>query len=244
MDRELKRLYRQRGSALRRVGKDVVIEDSRTAENAETQDVTEEAGIVDDTEPLQNFEEPAFDQGDLDGPPDIDIADHDVEEPSFEEQGGSFENYSFDELPITKFSTSITSMAAIEVFIAVTERLFGQHLCSQSEQNFHESKTRADRLSYKMDLKIFKEFAELVKSDLQDMLDIHLSNNDMCYQMKQILKIKQDLTGEIIRVRELISQYDTSQLRDAEKQQELESLISLNSKLKALKDIGPETTTP
>ncbi|AET38595.1 Ame1p Ecym_3083 [Eremothecium cymbalariae DBVPG len=252
MERELKLLYRQRGSALRRVDQTVVIRDNATEDDNASADADMDlgedvnAGVgLDVDEHYMDVEQNADEASSAGTAGFVNVAaaatnDNNIaDERIISENPENFVNasYSFDGLPVTKLSTSITSMAAIEVIQSIVDDIFKKVLVPQSKQRFHESRSRKDRLSYKMDLKLFEQFLSLVKSDLKDIQDIHFSNNEMCYQMKQILKVKQDLTEEIVKIRDELAEYDVVQSEDAKKVEELESLIELNNKLKSLKDI-------
>lgn len=238
MERDLKQLYRQRGSALRRINRSVVIEDQNEQRSESNIDMMKPMYTTMD-EPILNFtlDRSETEQAVVDEKEYKELGD--IDGVGYRNEGDELDSmdHLFDGLSLTKLSASITTMAVIEVFGTVVQRLFGHHLLEQSKQYFYSAQGRQDRLSYKMDIKIFERFAEFISSDLKDILDIHLSNNEICYRLKQILRTKQDLTEQLLQARERLAHLDKVQLQETQKKHELESLIDLNKKLHNLSNV-------
>lgn len=257
MKRDLKLLYRQRGSAARNIDNDQIVittkkrdidflhenilpDDIINTEYDNCANLTDiskdyESGKSNQVDNIKEFntgvlkrkktdsyedEKPKYsDSVDINKKNDIHHIYHIQDPPDI---------FKFDDLRITKISSSITTIATIEVLTNLIKNLFEKHLIYHSKVNFENSTTKKEKLSFKFDLKIFKAFIDQLLKDLKDILDINLSNNELCHQWKMILNLKNDFITDY-----LFLQNENLKLSlNKDKFKDLEEKILLNKKLK------------
>lgn len=145
--------------------------------------------------------------------------------------------YNFDDMPIRQLSSSITSVTTIDVLSSLFINLFENDLIPQALKDFNKSDDDHFRkLLYKLDLRLFQTISDQMARDLKDILDINVSNNELCYQLKQVLARKEDLNQQIISVRneiqELKAGKDWHDLQN--EQSKLNDKVKLNKRLNDL----------
>ncbi|QHS71770.1 Ame1p [Saccharomyces paradoxus] len=145
--------------------------------------------------------------------------------------------YNFDDIPIRQLSSSITSVTTIDVLSSLFINLFENDLIPQALKDFNKSDDDQFRkLLYKLDLRLFQTISDQMTRDLKDILDINVSNNELCYQLKQVLARKEDLNQQIISVRneiqELKAGKDWHDLQN--EQSKLNDKVKLNKRLNDL----------
>lgn len=269
MERDLKLLYRQRGSALRRVQEEVTIvgeeqlfPEEILLDNDADQDVRlrvsdqEDQGSYDDMPNIQQEDQEDQEQHEQyeqheqhehdsfkHSSPDnrartADSMDVDVDvDAGADYHPPALPHYNFTGTPISRLSSSITSITSIDVLIEVFTKLFQDELIPQANQNFHDSQSKEEQIMYKLDLKLFETFLHKIVADLKDILDINLSNNELCYQLKQILRTKVDLSEELLLTRETLHelhQAETLSSDNNHKVQDLRRKLELNQLLNQL----------
>ncbi|AAS50517.1 AAR150Cp [Eremothecium gossypii ATCC 10895] len=241
MERRVKLLYRQRGSALRRVEQEVVIQDGAPAAATAAEESVEPPEEPADLPQLEAGDWAVGSPGDAaawEPPEAVDEAPSAAGSPA---AGGEAPGEAADEasrfagLSATQLATSITSVATVEVLSEVVTALFSQQLAPQCAERFRRARTRAERLSYKLELRIFERLEAQVRADLRDIVDIHRSNNELCYQMKQILRLRHELTEELVAVRAQRAELDLAAARDSAQAQDLAALLRLNARLHGLR---------
>ncbi|SCU82765.1 LAMI_0C00804g1_1 [Lachancea mirantina] len=274
MDRNVKLLYRQRGSALRKVGQDIVFSGTKDV-NHEAATPGYENEILPALDPIPDFEHdqqlnlsqsqhhtpeknaflyasqspapaPAGHEDHLDllhsrkaSPQEglqISYATHGLLEsppslPPSEEP--VIPSYDFTGVPLSKLPSSITSITSIDVLIALFANLFDEQLIPKSHANYDTAISDADKLSFQMDVDLFNLFKDKILGDMRDLLDINISNNNLCSLLRQALKSKRDLSSDLLEVRKQIHEWEMK-IKEEEKPGELESKLALNEQLKEL----------
>lgn len=148
--------------------------------------------------------------------------------------------YNFDDIPIRQLSSSITSVTTID------ENRRNKYLNKlllnfpQALKDFNKSDDDQFRkLLYKLDLRLFQTISDQMTRDLKDILDINVSNNELCYQLKQVLARKEDLNQQIISVRNEIQELKAGKdWHDLQNEQ-----AKLNDKVKLNKRLNDLTST-
>ncbi|CAI4279601.1 ASN_collapsed_G0004310.mRNA.1.CDS.1 [Saccharomyces cerevisiae] len=148
--------------------------------------------------------------------------------------------YNFDDIPIRQLSSSITSVTTIDVLSSLFINLFENDLIPQALKDFNKSDDDQFRkLLYKLDLRLFQTISDQMTRDLKDILDINVSNNELCYQLKQVLARKEDLNQQIISVRNEIQELKAGKdWHDLQNEQ-----AKLNDKVKLNKRLNDLTST-
>ncbi|SCW00584.1 LAFE_0C07426g1_1 [Lachancea fermentati] len=152
--------------------------------------------------------------------------------------------YDFSDVPVARLSSSVTSITSIDVLVALFHALFEDQLIPQSYANFETASSGPEKLMYKLDIKVFSTFLEKVLADLRDILDINISNNELCFRLKQVLRAKHDLTEALLLVRQETHQLEM-RADDSHDLDDLRRKLALNEKLHQLsRDIALPPTTP
>ncbi|CAI4055887.1 Ame1p SKDI_02G3180 [Saccharomyces kudriavzevii IFO 1802] len=145
--------------------------------------------------------------------------------------------YNFNDIPIRQLSSSITSVTTIDVLSSLFINLFENDLIPQALKDFNKSNDDHFRkLLYKLDLRLFQTISDQMTRDLKDILDINVSNNELCYQLKQVLTRREDLNQQIISVRDEIQELKAGKdWHDLQiEQSKLNDKVKLNKKLNDL----------
>lgn len=145
--------------------------------------------------------------------------------------------YNFEDIPIRQLSSSITSVTTIDVLSSLFINLFENDLIPQALKDFNKNDDDQFRkLLYKLDLRLFQTISDQMTRDLKDILDINVSNNELCYQLKQVLTRREDLNQQIISVRNEIQELKAGKdWHDLQSEQsKLNDKVKLNTKLNDL----------
>lgn len=203
-DRGIKLLYRQRGSHLRKVHHDsdddiVVIQAPHTRESEDVQDGFDQEVndnlFNDEPDPMYLEEqeqpnEPAKEEAEIHE--QAAMIDYDDEVISY---------YNFQDIPLRQLSSSITSITSIDVLISMFTNLFQNDLIPQAMRDFNNSSDRRSKMMYKLDVRIFQSVLDQLVKDFKDILDINMSNNELCYQLKQIVMAREELNEQLVQTR-------------------------------------------
>lgn len=241
-DRGIKLLYRQRGSRSRHVGHESddswpVIRGPATPENNGADEV-----VLPD-EPF----EPLFEQHNGESFQEVGQEPFVVPEQEFvadvpqpvispQDLDDTVSYYNFQNMPLRQLSSSITSITSIDVLISMLSNLFENDLIPQAVKEFEASQDKHSKMMYKLDVRIFESILEQLVKDFKDILDINMSNNELCYQLKQLVMAKEDLNEELVQVRretqELKCGGEWYQLQ--QEQTDLNDRVKLNEQLNQL----------
>ncbi|QLG74330.1 hypothetical protein HG535_0G02140 [Zygotorulaspora mrakii] len=258
-DRGIKLLYRQRGSNLRKLDPD---DDDLVIRGPSMQDAPSDiAPSV--YEPADN-EVPDADPLELDGPADEKPLRYEIYSDDIQENGGddfgeeegnaqgavnTHENYNdidestayynFQDMPLRQLSSSITSITSIDVLVSMFTNLFQHDLIPQAMNVFEQTGERRLKMLYKLDVRIFETVLDQLVKDFKDILDINMSNNELCYQLRQLVSVREDLNEQLVAVRkELQSLKCGGELYQAQQESEiLDGRVELNDKLNDLTEI-------
>lgn len=205
-DRGIKLLYRQRGSHLRKVHHDsdddiVVIRAPYTQEPEDIQDGFDQEANEDifDVEPAPIYlEEQEQEQANEPVTEDADVH----EQPAMNDYNDEvITYYDFQDMPLRQLSSSITSITSIDVLISMFTNLFQNDLIPQAMRDFENSTDSRSKMMYKLDVRIFQSVLDQLVKDFRDILDINMSNNELCYQLRQIVMAREDLNGQLVQAR-------------------------------------------
>lgn len=243
-DRGIKLLYRQRGSRSRHVGHPV--DDSWLVIQAPEVTPELENHQIDDVEPILQ-DDP------LDLPSGHDSFQEYEQEPVLETRQDSLDDivpvheeldaeiddlyqYNFQNMPLRQLSSSITSITSIDVLISMLSNLFENDLIPQAVREFEASQDKHSKMMYKLDVRIFESVLQQLVRDFQDILDINMSNNELCYQLKQMVMAREELNEELVQIRN-----ETQELKCGgewyqvqQEQSELSERVRLNEQLNEL----------
>lgn len=146
--------------------------------------------------------------------------------------------YNFQSMPLRQLSSSITSVTSIDVLISIFTNLFQNDLIPQATKEFEGSRDRHSKMMYKLDVRIFESLLDQLVKDFKDILDINMSNNELCYQLKQIAMAREDLNEQLVEVRKELQLLKCGgewyQLQ--QEQLALNDRVKLNDELNALSD--------
>lgn len=114
--------------------------------------------------------------------------------------------YDFEDIPVSRLYSSITSVTTIHVLQAIFTNLLQNDLIPQALTAFNGTTnvprlSQLKKMSHKLDMRIFQVLAEQLTADLDDLLDINKANNELCYQLKELTANSQLLNKELIAVR-------------------------------------------
>ncbi|EDO15782.1 hypothetical protein Kpol_478p18 [Vanderwaltozyma polyspora DSM 70294] len=144
--------------------------------------------------------------------------------------------YNFNDIPLRQLSSSITSVTTIDVLISLFTDLFELDLIPQALNDFNSNTEQIDKLMSKLDLKIFTMVMKSMQNDLKDILDINVSNNELCYQLRQIVNAKEEMNENLVTIRSNLSKikngHDWYSLQ--KEHTKLKERIQLNNKLNQL----------
>lgn len=246
-DRGIKLLYRQRGSRSRRVAHDddderVVIQ-GPVIESQDEPFVDEplldgpfEEPLDEPVEQVEQIIEPAdVEEGLREGYQDRVEEDRAVVSEIFDEDE-SLPYYNFEEMPLRQLSSSITSITSIDVLISMFTNLFENDLIPQAVKEFESSRDSNSKMMYKLDVRIFESLLEQLVRDFRDILDINMSNNELCYQLRQIVMAKEELNQELVQTRSELQKLKCGGewYKVQQEQSDLNRRIELNDQLNLL----------
>ncbi|CAR26946.1 ZYRO0C05104p [Zygosaccharomyces rouxii] len=256
-DRGIKLLYRQRGSHLRKIDGEIetlIIEDQTPSP---TPDVEAEDEITigpqrepESNVPLQLEPEPEpepdvpveaeaglppneFELPEIspEVPPEIP-----PEEPPEIAEPPSIPDYHFQNIPLRQLSSTITSIASIETIKSILTNLLEKDLIPHAKSHFESDRDRESKMMHKLDVRIFQLVSQNLNSDLQDILDINISNNQLLYQLRQLMSTREDLNQQLVQTRSELQQLKCGgewyQLKNS--QDKLQSRLRLNQELNQL----------
>lgn len=258
-DRGIKLLYRQRGSHLRRIDGDIdtlIIEDQTQSPTPEVEDevpIVPEPGIPlelelgpdpgpgpepgsepkpeFEPEPELNFPQDGFSQNEVQSPP---IHPPSIPEPR--EETLSIPVYNFQDIPTRQLSSSITSITSIESIKTVLTNLLDKEIIPHAKLRFQSEKNRESKMMHKLDIKIFQMVSQQLNNDFQDILDINISNNELLYQLRQLIVTREDLNQQLVQSRSELQHLkyggEWYQLRNSH--EKLQSRLRLNQELNQL----------
>ena len=245
-DRGIKLLYGQRGSRSRQVVHEG--DDDRLIIRGP---IIEQQSDVEES-PREQFEDEPL----LDGP--FVEPEHEEQEPLHEERHNEYqfdnekveqpvvhENfdeeellsyYNFQDMPLRQLSSSITSVTSIDVLISMFTNLFENDLIPQAIKEFESSKDSNSKMMYKLDVRIFESVLEQLIKDFKDILDINMSNNELCYQLKQIVVAREELNQELVETRSELQKLKCGGewYKVQQEQSELNGRVELNDQLNHL----------
>lgn len=152
--------------------------------------------------------------------------------------------YDFEDVPISKLYSSITSVTTIHVLQSIFVNLFENNLIPQAMTAFNDTDpedgrvSQLKRVSHKLDMRIFQMLSDNLTIDLNDILDINKANNELCYQLKELNAETQLLNKQLVKVRrEHVSvRYGGDKHRLEYNKKKIDSKIDLNDKLMHLTD--------
>ncbi|SCU99647.1 LANO_0F02938g1_1 [Lachancea nothofagi CBS 11611] len=159
-------------------------------------------------------------------------------------------DFSFSDLPISQLKSNPISLASIEVISSILESLFEEQLIPQSYADFDTATDSAEQFMHKLDIKLLSTFIHGVVSDLQDTLDINISNNELCSQLKDCERRKFILSEKLLDIRQQINDWETEpgsneQLEELRRKSVLnDKLQNLVSNLSHTPAIGEHTKVP
>ncbi|SCU78140.1 LADA_0A04060g1_1 [Lachancea dasiensis] len=142
-------------------------------------------------------------------------------------------DFDFSELPISQLRANSLSLTSIEIISSVLHNLFEEQLIPQAYADFDTATTPADQVLYKLDIKLLSTFIHGVLADLQDTVDINLSNNELCSQVKECQRQKAQKTESLLELRHDINEWENKD-DNAEHFDELRRKSALNDKLQNL----------
>ncbi|QLQ82125.1 hypothetical protein HG537_0G03800 [Torulaspora globosa] len=199
-DRGVKLLYRQRGSCSRHVLR------SDSLPVIQGLEENDEPVLGDDPvlqEPV--LQEPVWqDEPVLQDEPlnlELDPVQEPERVPEQEDRDDELYQYEFEKMPLRQLSSSITSITSIDVLISMLSNLFQNDLIPQATKQFESARDKHSKMMYKLDIRIFESVLEQLIKDFKDILDINMSNNELCYQLKQLVMAREDLNQELVQVR-------------------------------------------
>ena len=162
----------------------------------------------------------------------------------------SIAQYNFQALPLRQLSSSITSVTTIDVLISLFSDLFEMDLIPQAMNDFDAGTNPLSKMLSKLDLRIFQHVLDDMKNDLKDIMDINVSNNELCYQLKQIVAVREEMNEQLVAVRKESQelkcggewyQVQEEQLKLKKRVELNNQLNELSDKLKSSKEIGELT---
>ncbi|CAI4037443.1 hypothetical protein SMKI_02G3180 [Saccharomyces mikatae IFO 1815] len=261
MDRDTKLAFRLRGSHSRKtddINDDIIVFRTPNALHAEDNSPVQSPvhPMLSSPKRANSFEPPS-DSGNMDAQDRYEHEYHPVEiedypmvdsgdESSSNKQPQNVRNdeelttrYKFDDIPIRQLSSSITSVTTIDVLSSLFINLFENDLIPQALKDFNKSDDDQFRkLLYKLDLRLFQTISDQMTRDLKDILDINVSNNELCYQLKHVLARREDLNQQIISVRNEIQELKAGKdWHDLQNEQS-----TLNDKVKLNKGLNDLTS--
>lgn len=256
-DRGIKLLYRQRGSHLRKIDGDIetlIIEDQTPSP---TPDVQADDDVAAGPEPEPELNVPLEPEFEPEPEPALDPAlepEHDEfvqpelppEIPPEVHEPPSIPDCHFQNAPLRQLSSSITSVASIETIKTILTNLLEKDLIPHAKSHFESDRDRESKMLHKLDVRIFQLASQNLNSDLQDILDINISNNQLLYQLRQLMTTREDLNQQLVQTRAELQQLKCGgewyQLRNS--QDKLQSRLRLNQELNQLTKIVESKDAP
>lgn len=276
-DRGIKLLYRQRGSHLRKIDGNIetlIIEDQTPSPTPETE---AEDAIAVEHEPEPDSNVPLEPEPEPEPEPEAEAeAETEAEatpKPNAHSGAGpelspgvfqqqpeisheippeaplppSVPDYHFQNAPVRQLSSSITSITSIEAIKTVLTNLLEKDLVPRAMSHFESDGDRRSKMMHKLDVRIFQLVSHNLNSDLQDILDINISNNQLLYQLRQLMSTREDLNQQLVQTRSELQQLECGgewyQLRNS--QDRLQSRLRLNQELNQLtKVVGSNDPPP
>lgn len=144
--------------------------------------------------------------------------------------------YNFQDLPLRQLSSSITSITSIDVLMSMFTNLFENDLIPQAVKEFESSRDSNTKMMYKLDVRIFESVLEQLMKDFKDILDINMSNNELCYQLKQVVGAREELNQELVQTRSELQNLKCGGewYKLQQEQSRLSSRVELNDQLNTL----------
>ncbi|CCE61943.1 hypothetical protein TPHA_0B02710 [Tetrapisispora phaffii CBS 4417] len=147
--------------------------------------------------------------------------------------------YNFKDLPIRQLSSSITSVTTIDVLRLLFVNLFENNLIPQATIDFKGTDNIVHKLLYKLDVRIFESVVDGIVNDFKDIMDINVSNNELCYQLKKIVKVREENNEDLVKVRNVVQKLriEGEYFKVKKEQKNINKKIKLNEKLNKLNNI-------
>lgn len=222
MDRSSKRLYRQRGSHLRRtvdLDNVVVIKTPlRTASNNDTNvTFTHTANSDDRNVGLFGLNDSFHDVNDNTNSNNNNIGDdfrHGVQmDTTIEPNYNQIHSYDRKDVNWKNIPVSKISLISINVLQSIFNHIIKNILILKANndlKNLHENSSvsttttntnNIQSLMYSIDLKIFNNLLNSINKDFNDIKDINIANNELYYQLQRLKRLKRKLTLQLINTK-------------------------------------------
>ncbi|CCK72940.1 Ame1p KNAG_0M00870 [Huiozyma naganishii CBS 8797] len=242
MDRHTKRLYRQRGSNLRRlVDMDSVVV-IRTPRRQ--------------SPPAMQFDTPEQDEAALDLGGKLDLGEEGElslvadAPPPVPTRRFEFAKVDARDMPVSRVSA-----VSISVVERLLEQFVQQHLVAKAKADFHTGgqpqaqapgATRTRKMMYKLDYKTFQKiWFHGIERDINDLRDIGLANNELFYQWQTLQRRRRKLSAQLVALRGEVDAAEQSHewFDRSEENSRLQRTLQLNESLHKL-DAALTTTKP
>ncbi|CAL9736859.1 inner kinetochore subunit Ame1p [Monosporozyma servazzii] len=220
MDRQTKRLYRQRGSYLRRTTDEdnvlvirtpfkpqSVINDNipstplQDYNNNDNNNNNDNDNIIDysinDNQNIQSND--TFTQGDIKISPHVNVSPQQIDYNKFNENKIS--------------SISKISLISINVLQKIYNHIITNILIPKAKKNISQNNNNNNSISnlmYNIDLNIFILLLNGINKDFNDIKDINIANNELYLQFKNLTKLKRQLKNKILLVKRSINKIKLS----------------------------------
>lgn len=149
--------------------------------------------------------------------------------------------YKFEDLPVTRLYASMTAISVIEVLSEIFANLFENELIPQAYDSMNKATSNHDtvgQILYQLDTRLFQDFLDKVLVDLRDIIDINVANNELCYQLKSIAVTKEELSQQLVDIRERLHKlnYQGEVHQNKNEFDKLNNKLQLNTQLNELTD--------
>lgn len=246
MDRQTKRLYRQRGSYLRRTTDEdnvlVIRTPFKPPQSVINVNINDNDNIP--STPLQEYNFNNNDNYDEDEDEDEDDNAQQQENLNTFKQGDiiiSPQQINYNKFNENKISSiSKISLISINVLQKIYNHIITNILIQKAKNNLSHHHTNAiSRLMYNIDLNIFTTLLNGINKDFNDIKDINIANNELYLQFRNLINLQRQLENKILLIKREINNMKLSNDQDNINNNHsiLSSKLNLNNDLMKLKRI-------
>ena len=144
----------------------------------------------------------------------------------------------FDGNTNKQLMTSDQTLKGIDTLQRLIHFLFRDNLMKKAHLDFDKDEHDVvRRMMYKLDLKIFEKILNGMNNDLRDIKDIDSANNRLLTELKRVMRRKESLNLELIKIKSQITEVMTNEEywhKNKQEQIQLDERLQLNKNLKQL----------
>lgn len=140
----------------------------------------------------------------------------------------------FQNMTINQLCSPVATITLLHIFKNLFMNIINTQMLPKAKMDFNKpGNTPVDKMYYKLDVKIFNNIIKYLERDFNDILDLNISNNKMCSQIRQILQTRKILNLELLKINNEVQEFKVMKQPN---ESTSGKLFEINSKINAFNE--------